>query len=76
MFAAGLARRKGISMLLCRRMQPADLPRATALAAAGSINLTPLISERFPLHEASQAFAALAARGGLKVVVTPQPGLV
>ena len=70
-FAAGLARRKGISMLLCRRMQPADLPRAIALAAAGPIDLTRLISERFPIEEASQAFAALAARRGLKVVVTP-----
>ena len=58
-------------MLLCRRMQPADLPRATALAAAGSIELTPLISERFPIHAASHAFAALVARRGLKVVVTP-----
>jgi L-iditol 2-dehydrogenase len=73
-FAAGLARRKGISMLLCRRMQPADLPRAIALAAAGSIDLTRLISERFPLNGASQAFAALAARRGLKVVVTPGAG--
>ena len=73
-FAAGLARRKGISMLMCRRMQPADLPRATALATAGSINLTPLISERFPIHEASQAFAALVARRGFKIVVTPDAG--
>ena len=70
-FAAGVARRKGISMLLCRRMQPADLPRATALVVAGSIDLRPLISDRFPIHEASQAFAALVARRGLKVVVTP-----
>ena len=74
-FAAGVARRKGISMLLCRRMQPADLPRATALVAAGSIDLTRLISDRFPIHEASQAFAALVARRGLKVVVTPDAAL-
>lgn len=75
-FAAGLARRKGISMLLCRRMQPADLPRAIALAATGSINLTGLIGERFPIQEASQAFTALVARRGLKVVVMPdvRPG--
>ncbi len=73
-FAAGLARRKGISMLLCRRMQPADLPRAIALVAAGSIDLTHLISERFPINGASQAFAALVARRGLKVVVTPGAG--
>ena len=75
-FAAGLARRKGISMLLCRRMQPADLPRATALAATGSIDLTRLITERFPIHDASQAFAALVARRGLKVVVMPGAGRV
>lgn len=74
-FAAGLARRKGLSMLLCRRMQPDDLLRAAALAAAGSISLTPLITERFPIRQTAQAFEALVARRGLKVVVTPDLGL-
>jgi L-iditol 2-dehydrogenase len=74
MFAAGLARRKGISMLLCRRMQPADLPRATALAEAGTIRLTRLVTERLPIHDAPDAFALLVARRGLKVVVTPGAG--
>ncbi len=68
-FPASLARRKGVSMLVCRRMHPNDLPRAIRLASTGRVALSPLISHRFRLREAPGAFAALAARGGLKVVV-------
>ena len=70
-FAAGPARRKGLTMLLCRRMQPADLSRAVSLVAAGSLEVTTLISDRFRLEESQQAMAALATRRGLKIVVRP-----
>jgi len=70
-FTASTARRKGLTLVLCRRMTAADLDRAIALAGDGRIDLTSLITDRFPLDEASAAFAALAARRGLKVVVQP-----
>ena len=70
-FEAGLARRKGITMLLCRRMQPADLSRAVNLVAEGSLDLKGLISDQFLLERAPDALAALATRRGLKIVVRP-----
>jgi len=70
-FAASVARRKGLTLVLCRRMTAGDLDRAIALAAAGRIDLAALITDRVGLEEAPRAFAALAARRGLKVVVLP-----
>lgn len=70
-FPAGPARRKGLSLLLCRRMVATDLARAIELAASGRVQLAPLISARFPLARAPEAFAMLAARSGLKVIVEP-----
>jgi len=71
-FAASAARRKGLSLLLCRRMAPSDLPRAIGLAASGQVELAPLVSERHPLAGGEDAFAALVSRRGLKIVVEPQ----
>ncbi|MGZ8528371.1 MAG: zinc-dependent alcohol dehydrogenase [Candidatus Limnocylindrales bacterium] len=73
-FTAGLARRKGLTLVLSRRMAPIDLRRAIDLAGAGRLALTPLITERFSLARAPEAFAALVARRGLKVVVNPSLG--
>jgi L-iditol 2-dehydrogenase len=70
-FAAAAARRRGLTILLCRRMQPADLPRAIRLAEARRVELAPLVSERHPLTAAHDAFAALVARRGIKVIVAP-----
>ena len=33
--------------------------------------MAPLITDRFPLGRAAEAFAALAARRGLKIIVNP-----
>ena len=44
-FTASVARRKGLTLLLCRRMEPSDLPRAIRLVKAGEIALAPLVSE-------------------------------
>ena len=38
-FTASTARRKGLTLLLCRRMEPADLPRAIRLVEAGRVEL-------------------------------------
>ncbi len=73
-FPASLARRKGLTLLVCRRMTPLDLQRAIALVAAGQVTLEPLITECFPLSAAPEAFVALAARRGLKIVVNPSIG--
>jgi L-iditol 2-dehydrogenase len=71
-FTASTARRKGLTLLLCRRMEATDLPRAIALAETGRVQLGPLVSERYALSEWRQAFDALIERRGLKVVVEPQ----
>ena len=70
-FIASPARRKGLTLLLSRRMQPDDLPAAIGLAAAGRVDLGLLVGERHPLAEWEQAFAALVERRTLKVVVEP-----
>ena len=72
-FSASTARRKGLTMLLCRRMAPGDLPRAIRLVESGRVELVPLVTERCALSEWREAFGALVERRGLKVVIEPQP---
>jgi L-iditol 2-dehydrogenase len=71
-FVASAARRKELTLLLCRRMEPDDLPRAISLAGSGRVSLGPLVGERHALADWQEAFAALVARRSLKVVVEPQ----
>jgi L-iditol 2-dehydrogenase len=71
-FAASTARRKGLTLLLCRRMEPTDLPRAIGLAESRRVVLEDLVSARYALSAAQDAFAELTERRGLKVVVEPQ----
>jgi L-iditol 2-dehydrogenase len=71
-FTASTARRKGLTLLLSRRMESADLSRAIRLAQSGRIELAPLIDECFPFSRWSAAFDALRQRRGLKVIVEPQ----
>ena len=68
-FTASVARRKGLLLILCRRMRPADLGRAIDLAASGTIDVESVISHRFGLEEVGSAFRILAGQAGLKVVV-------
>lgn len=70
-FPAAVARRKELSLRLSRRMQASDLPRAIELIASGRVAVAPLITERYPISESAAAFASLADRRGLKVVVEP-----
>lgn len=64
------ARRKGLTIAMCRRMKHA-YPRSIALAEAGRVNLAPLISHRFPLSAAGEAIRRAAAYedGVVKVIV-------
>jgi L-iditol 2-dehydrogenase len=71
-FTASTARRKGLTLLLSRRMQPADLPRAIRLVEEGRVELGPLVSRRYALSEGQSAFADLIERRGLKTIVEPQ----
>lgn len=71
-FTASTARRKGLTLVLCRRMKPADLPRAIRLAEAGEVDLGGLVSARYALSEWRDACDDLVERRGLKVVVEPQ----
>jgi L-iditol 2-dehydrogenase len=71
-FTASTARRKGLTLALCRRMKPADLQRAIRLAEAGEVELAGLVSGRYALSEWRDAFDDLVERRGLKVVVEPQ----
>jgi L-iditol 2-dehydrogenase len=72
-FAASVARRKGLTMVYSRRMLPIDLERAIELVTEGAIDLAALISHRYPIERATEAFETLAVRAGLKVVVNPSP---
>ena len=69
-FPASLARRKGLTIAMVRRMNEA-YPRAISLAARGAVALDPLVSRRAKLEEVASAFAAAQRRTGLKVLVTP-----
>jgi L-iditol 2-dehydrogenase len=70
-FSASLARRKGLTIAMTRRMNEV-YPRAISLAARGAVDLDGLVSRRASLAEAADAFAAAASRSGLKVIIEPQ----
>jgi L-iditol 2-dehydrogenase len=57
------ARRKGLTIKLCRRMKH-TYPRAIRLAERGRVDLRGLVSHRFPLRRAVEAFALNAAYRG------------
>jgi L-iditol 2-dehydrogenase len=69
-FSASIARRKGLTLVLVRRMKEV-YPRALRLAEAGAVDLQTIVTHRFPLDRAPEAFAVAAEREGLKVVVEP-----
>lgn len=69
-FRASVARRKGLTIAMVRRMNEV-YPRAIALAASGRVDLGAVVSDWYPLAKAADALAAAAARPGLKVIVEP-----
>jgi L-iditol 2-dehydrogenase len=69
-FPASVARRKGLTIAVCRRMNDA-YPRAIRLAESGKVDLGSLVTHRFPLADAAEAMRTAARRDGLKVVVEP-----
>jgi L-iditol 2-dehydrogenase len=69
-FTASLARRKGLTIALTRRMNDV-YPRAISLAARGVVDLESLVSRRVALGEAADAFTSAVGRSGLKVIIEP-----
>ncbi len=69
-FSASTARRKGLTIKLCRRMKN-TYPRAIDLVQRGIIDVNTLVTHRFPLDRASEAFAAAGRHEGLKVIIEP-----
>jgi L-iditol 2-dehydrogenase len=70
-FTASAARRKGLTLLLSRRMEASDLSRALRLVESGRVDLAPLVTARYALDEWREAFGELVRRSGLKVVIEP-----
>jgi L-iditol 2-dehydrogenase len=71
-FRASVARRKGITFLMVRRMKH-TYPRAIELVQNGRIDVRSLVTHRFPLPRAREAFAAAARREGIKVIIEVKP---
>jgi L-iditol 2-dehydrogenase len=69
-FIASTARRKGLTIKLVRRMKH-TYPRAIALVESGAVDVRALVTHRFPLAQATQAFAVAQRREGIKVVIEP-----
>jgi L-iditol 2-dehydrogenase len=70
-FPASVARRKGLTIAMVRRMNEV-YPRAISLAARGVVDPGSVVTSRVGLGEVQAAFADAARRTGLKVVIEPQ----
>ena len=68
-FTASVARRKGLTIKLSRRMKH-TYPRAIRLVESGRVDVRSLVTHRFPLEKIMEAFAVAHRREGLKVIVT------
>lgn len=69
-FPASVARRKGLTLKLSRRMKEV-YPRAIALVDKGLVDVRSLVTHTYPLERSEEAFRVAARREGLKVVITP-----
>ena len=67
-FSASTARRKGLTIKLVRRMKH-TYPRAIELVMKGLVDVRSLVTHRFPLDRALEAFQVAARREGLKVII-------
>ena len=69
-FQASVARRKGLTIKLVRRMKH-TYRGAIQLVRQGHVDVHSLVTHRFPLAEAAEAFAVAQRRDGLKVIIEP-----
>jgi len=70
-FPASLGRRKGLSLALVRRMKEGVYERGIRLVRSGRVDVAGLVTDRFPLERAADAFESAVSRHGLKVVIQP-----
>lgn len=68
-FDAALARRKGLTIKLVRRMKN-TYPRAIDLVARGVVDVKSLVTHHFPLEKCQEAFQLASRREGLKTIIT------
>ncbi|HSK21649.1 MAG TPA: zinc-binding dehydrogenase [Egicoccus sp.] len=69
-FPASVARRKGLTLKLSRRMKEM-YPRTIRLVASGRVDVRAVVTATYPLADTGEAFRVAQAREGLKVVVEP-----
>jgi L-iditol 2-dehydrogenase len=69
-FTASIARRKGLTVKLSRRMKHV-YPRAIRLVQSGLVDVRSLVTHTFPLEQAEEAFSFARRRAGLKVIIEP-----
>jgi L-iditol 2-dehydrogenase len=67
-FCASAARRKGLTIKMVRRMKH-TYPRAIELVLRGFVDVRSLVTHRFPLEQASEAFRVAEQREGLKIII-------
>jgi L-iditol 2-dehydrogenase len=67
-FSASIARRKGLTIKLVRRMKH-TYPRAIELVSKGLVDVRSLVTHCFPLDQSVEAFRVAARREGLKVII-------
>ncbi len=70
-FGASLARRKGLTIAMVRRMNEV-YTRAISLAERGMVDLGSVVTSRTGLGEIPAAFGEAARRTGLKAIIEPQ----
>ncbi len=67
-FTASVARRKGLTIKMVRRMKH-TYPRAIELVSKGLVDVHSIVTHRFPLAEAREAFRVAERREGLKIII-------
>jgi len=67
-FTASVARRKGLTIKLVRRMKH-TYPRAIDLVSKGLVDVRALVTHRFSLDQSAEAFCVAQRREGLKVII-------
>ena len=72
-FVASLARRKELTLVVCRRMLPGDLVRAAEMAGSGLPGLESMVTHRYPISELRTRRFRRPDRSasGLKVMIIP-----
>ncbi len=69
-FSAAVARRKGLTIKLSRRMKH-TYPRAIKLVERGMVDVRSLVTHSYSLDRYQEAFSAASRRQGLKVMIKP-----